>query len=149
VLAAINNIDLRLYNEVVFCGYGEPLERLDAVLKTADYIKQKQPNLPVRLNTNGLGDLINEKKTAAMLAVNIDSVSISLNASNKCDYVKLCRPAFGEKSFNALIDFANDSKECFRDVCMTVVDVIGTDKIEQCRQLCELMGIKMKVRSSL
>jgi len=146
VISSIDSANMQSYTEVVFCGYGEPTERLDVLLQTAEHIKQKYPHMPVRLNTNGLSDLINRKKTAACLAVNIDSISISLNAPNNCDYIKLCHPAFGDKSFSAIIDFAKDANELFKETCLTVVDVIGAEKIAACKQLCDELGIKMRVR---
>jgi len=149
IILAINNAGLQNYSEVVFCGYGEPTERLDILLKTAEYIKQANPTTPIRLNTNGLSDLINGKKTSSLLAAHIDSISISLNASNKSDYIKLCHPAFGDKSFNAILEFAKECNELFKEIYLTVVDVIGTEKIAQCEQLCAEIGIKMRVRKIL
>jgi len=149
VIATLDNVDLAVYGEVVFCGYGEPTERLDVLLKTAEHIKQNNPKTLIRLNTNGLSDLINRKKTAELLAANVDSVSISLNAPNKEDYVKMCHPAFGEKSFEAIIEFGEEAKRYFKEVCFTVVDVLCSKKIKQCEELCSEMNIKMRVRSVL
>ncbi|MFO7915365.1 MAG: hypothetical protein R6U43_06715 [Candidatus Krumholzibacteriales bacterium] len=47
------------YAEIVFCGYGEPTTRLDFLLDTADALKKQ--NLPLRLNTNGQGNMINRR----------------------------------------------------------------------------------------
>jgi len=149
VVGSIGGVNLRDYSEAVFCGFGEPTEGLDVLLRTAEYIKQKRPDMPTRLNTNGLSDLINGKKTAKKLAVNIDAVSISLNAPDKDGYDAVCHPVFGEKSFGAMLDFAADCKKYFKDVCFTVVDVIGEEKIAECQKLCDEMGIRLRVRTSI
>lgn len=93
--------------EVVFCGYGEPTEALDTLLAIADWLKANC-SLPVRINTNGLGNLINKKDITPMLAGRIDSISISLNSSNPDIYEKTVRPApaYRGKSFQAMVEFA-------------------------------------------
>ena len=80
----IDSLDLGKYDEVVFCGYGEPTERLHDLLEVAAYIKSKGEK-KIRINSNGLSDLINGEKTAHLLKGLIDTVSISLNATNKED----------------------------------------------------------------
>ena len=50
--------DMTQYNEVVFCGFGEPTERFDALKEIAAFVKEKY-NKPIRINTNGAGSLIN------------------------------------------------------------------------------------------
>ena len=83
-------------SEVVFCGYGEPLVRLDAVLEVCKFIR-KNSDMKIRINTNGLSDLIHGKPTAQLLEGRVDTVSVSLNASSKKEYVKLTRPAYGKR----------------------------------------------------
>ena len=91
------NFDLNKYEEIVFFGYGEPLVRINEVVEVAKYIRSIS-NIKIRVNTNGLSDLIHNKKTAQMLKDNIDAVSISLNAPNKVKYNEVTKPKFGEKS---------------------------------------------------
>ena len=141
----LKNFDLDKYNEVVFCGYGEPLVRIDEVVEVAKYIKTIS-NIKIRVNTNGLADLIHNKKTAILLKDNIDSVSISLNAPNKYSYNQVTRPKFGEKSFDALLEFAKDCKEYIKEVNFSVVDEISDEEIEQSKKLANKMGIKLRVR---
>ncbi len=146
IKAAVDAYDLSDFDEVVFCGYGEPTERLDALLEVARYIKSKL-EVPIRINTNGLSDLINGERTAPMLSGVIDTVSISLNASNKEDYFKVVRPRFGICSFDAMLAFARDCTSFVPHVVMTVVDVV-TSKEEQarCRAICESVGAALRVR---
>ena len=104
VCESIDKWDLSKYSEIVFCGYGEPTMRLDDLLKVAAYIKSKS-NIPLRINTNGLADLIAGEKVAHKLEGLIDTVSVSLNATNKEDYFKLVRPKFGIDSYAAMLTF--------------------------------------------
>ena len=138
--------DLSAYDEIVFCGYGEPTERLYDLLAVAKYIREKS-DIKIRINTNGLADLIWNKSTAPDLEGLIDTVSISLNATNKEDYLKVVRPKFGIDAYDAMLAF---TKECTRyvpSVVMTVVDVV-TSKEEQevCRAICESVGATLRVR---
>lgn len=138
-------INLENYDEIVFCGYGEPLVRINEVIEIAKYIRSIS-DLKIRINTNGLSDLIHNKKTAILLKDKIDSVSISLNAPNKIRYNEVTRPKFGEKSFDALLNFAKDCKEYIEEVNFSVVDEINNDEIEEAQKLADKMNIVLRVR---
>ena len=146
VCQSIDGYDLTKYDEVVFCGYGEPTERLDDLLEVAKFIKSKGQS-KIRINTNGLADLICKEKTAHKLQGLIDTVSISLNATNKDDYFKVVRPKFGIGSFDAMLDFARDCTKYVDQVIMTVVDVV-TSKEEQelSKKICESIGATLRIR---
>lgn len=146
VCESIDTWDLNEYSEIVFCGYGEPTERLFDLLKVAEYIKSKS-DIKIRINTNGLADLIWKKSTASSLQGLIDTVSISLNATNKEDYLKVVRPSFGIDSYDAMLKFAKDATRFVPSVVMTVVDVV-TSKEEQelCRKICESVGASLRIR---
>ncbi|WP_343342570.1 TIGR04100 family radical SAM protein [Terrisporobacter petrolearius] len=137
--------NLENYDEIVFCGYGEPLVRINEVIEIAKYIRSVS-DLKIRINTNGLSDLIHNKKTAILLKDNIDSVSISLNAPNKIRYNEVTRPKFGEKSFDSLLNFAEDCKEYIEEVNFSVVDEINNDEIEEAQKLADKMNIVLRVR---
>jgi radical SAM enzyme (TIGR04100 family) len=143
---AIDQRDLSKYEEVVFCGYGEPTERLDALLEVAAYIKKKSP-IRIRVNTNGLSDLIHGEKTAPKLKGLIDVVSISLNATNPEDYLKMVRPKFGIGSFDAMLTFAKDCKAYVPDVVMTIVDTVTTkEEQEKSLQICNDLSVRLRIR---
>ncbi len=146
VCESIDTWDLTKYKEFVFCGYGEPTERLFDILEVAKYIRSKC-DLKIRINTNGLADLIWQQSTAPKLQGLIDTVSISLNATNKEDYLKVVRPKFGIESYEAMLKFAKDCTAYVPSVIMTVVDVV-TSKEEQelCRKICESVGATLRVR---
>ena len=146
VIKALSEEDLENYQEVVFCGYGEPTERLDVLLTTARYLKAHN-SPPIRLNTNGLGDLINEKKTAPLLAGFIDKISISLNAPDAASYKALCKPIFGEASFEAMIQFAKDCRGLIPEVTLSIVNVdMDEETIKRCRNLAASLDIPLRIR---
>ena len=143
---SLDTWDLAKYEEVVFCGFGEPTERLYDLLEVAKYIKSKS-DIRIRINTNGLADLIWKKSTAPKLKGLIDAVSISLNATNKEDYLEVVRPKFGIESFDAMLQFTKDCTEYVPSVMRTVVDVVTTkEEQEKCREICESVGAIFRVR---
>ena len=143
---SIDAWDLEKYDEIVFCGYGEPTERLDDLLQVASHVKSNGKT-KIRINTNGLSDLINGEKTAQKLKGLIDTVSISLNATDKKKYFEMVRPKFGIDSYDAMLSFAKDCTKYVPEVVMTVVDVV-TSKEEQdkSREICESIGVTLRVR---
>ena len=143
--AELEKFNLDEYEEVVFCGYGEPLMRINEVVEFANYIKTKK-NIKIRVNTNGLADLIHKKKTAVLLKDAIDAVSISLNAPNEEVYLEVAKPAFGMKSFDAMLSFAKDCKTCIKEVCFSVVDEITDEEIRQSQELADSLDIPLRVR---
>ena len=143
---SIDAWDLTKYSEVVFCGYGEPTERLDDLLQVAAHIRSKS-DIKIRINTNGLADRIWNERTAPKLKGLIDTVSISLNATNKEDYFQTVRPKFGIDSYDAMLAFAKDCTEFVPHVVMTVVDVVTTkDEQKLCRKICESVGATLRIR---
>ena len=146
VCESIDAWDLTKYSEIVFCGYGEPTERLEDLLKVAAHIKAKS-DIKIRVNTNGLADLIWNEQTAPKLKGLIDTVSISLNATNKEDYFKIVRPKFGMESYDAMLKFTKDCTNYVPNVIMTVVDVVTTkEEQDLCRKICESVGATLRIR---
>ena len=146
VKAAIDVFDFSRFETAVFCGYGEPTNELELLLKTAEYLKKTYPNLKLRLNTNGLSDLINKTSTAKEICKNIDIVSISLNATTSEKYDEITRNIFKDKAFDAMLKFTSDCVNYCLNVTMSVVDVIGEEEIEKARKICEKTGSKFRVR---
>ena len=134
------------YKEFVFCGYGEPTEALDVLLEVAVFLKTNYA-LPVRINTNGLADLINKRAVAPLLAGKIDTLSISLNSSNPEIYEKTVRPVFKEKAFPAMLAFAQEAKKYVPKVILTTVaTTITKEDEEECTRLCERLGVPHRIR---
>lgn len=144
---AIDAYDFSTVDSVVFCGYGEPTNAYDNLIKTAQYMKKIKPNITLRINTNGLSDLINEKKTAKEICANIDIISVSLNDTDSESYDKITRNIYPGRAFDAMLQFTKECVECGNEVHMTVVDVIPKEKIEKSREICEALGAKFIVRS--
>ena len=128
--------DLSVINELIFCGYGEPLERVADVCEVID-----------RVNTNGLANLVHGRDITPELAGRFDTVSISLNAPDAEEFLALTRSKFGIGSFEALQEFAVLAKRHVPNVVMTVVEkVMSEEKIELCRKLCNDLGVTLRVR---
>lgn len=141
VLAAIPQMD---YEEVVFCGFGEPTFRLKEIAEVGAELKKR--GYIVRLDTNGQGSLINGRDITEELASAVDKVNVSLNECNAEKYFDVCRPIFGEDAYPELIDFAKKCKSRGLYVTFSVVDVIGEKDIEKCREIAEKAGIPLRVR---
>ena len=148
-VAAIDAADLSTCDELVFCGYGEPTERLDALLAVARHVRAAFPKLPIRVNTNGLSDLIAGRPTAALFAGLVDTVSVSLNAPTAEESVALCRPKFGAAAYEALQRFAADAKAHVPSVVMSVVGTpdMTPEKVAACRAVCDRIGVPLRVRT--
>ena len=133
-------------NEIVFCGFGEPLERADVVVELAEFIKSKCSH-PIRLNTNGLVKLINSDFDINRLAV-FDIISVSLNADTKEEYLRVTRPSFGIESFDAMLSFAKEVQG-FTKVQFTIVETLDKENQKKCREIADKMGIPLIIRSMM
>lgn len=131
------------YNEIVFCGYGEPTYRLEEMLKICDYVHSRGGK--TRLNTNGHGSLINGRNIAFELAGKLDGVNISLNAPDVKNYNAVCLPQV-EGAFEAMLQFAEDCKKAGVNCWFSVVDCIGREQLDGCRKIAQDVGIPLRVR---
>ena len=139
--------NLNDFKEVVFCGFGEPLIRHDDLMKVAKYLKERRPDLPTRVNTNGLSSLYNKRDITPEFKGLLDTVSISLNTSNKEDYLKLTRSQYGIDSFDELLDFAKKCKAYVPHVVLTIVDTTIPEKdVEICKQIAQNIGVTLRIR---
>ncbi len=137
----------RNYREFVFCGYGEPTEALDVLLEVASFLKSEYPGIPVRINTNGLADLINGKPVAPLLAGKIDALSVSLNSSDPRIYEATVRPVFKEKAFPALLAFVGEAARYVPKVTLTTVETtISREDEAECTRLCGRLGVTHRIR---
>ena len=148
IVESINSRNLADYQEIVFCGYGEPTERLDDLLSVARRVKDARPEMRIRINTNGLSDLINGEPTAAKLKGLVDTLSISLNTPDPEEYLKICRPKFGIGSWQAMLDFAKDSTKFVPDVVMTIVgSPVTTPEVQsKCKAITDELGVRLRIR---
>ena len=147
IKADLEKRDLKKYDGVVFCGFGEPMMRYDAVIAVASWLKKTYPFVKIRINTNGQGNLIAKKDITPEFNGIIDCISISLNSDNKKDYQEICKSIYGEEAFDALLEFAALSKKYVPDVILSVVDVVTPKAvIENCRSIAKRLGVSFRVR---
>ncbi|SDB28160.1 TIGR04100 family radical SAM protein [Butyrivibrio sp. INlla16] len=144
VLDAIRNFDFTGFDELVFCGYGEPTCALDILLAAAKTAREEK-GLKTRLNTNGLGNEENGRNIIPELSEVIDSVSISLNAPDSAKYQEVTRPQFND-GFEKMIDFATKCRDEIKDVKWSIVDVLPEEDIEKCKELSEKTGVQLRIR---
>ena len=149
VAEALEKYDMTEYKEIVFCGFGEPMMRLDVLLNVAKYIKRHYPVLKTRINTNGQANLFYGKDITYKLDGVIDSLSISLNAPDAQEYQLICHSDYGEDAFKGILEFAKLAKKHVDCVRLTVVDIIGEEKIKRCRKLAEERDLTLYVRKSV
>ena len=141
---AMDAFDFTGYDELVYCGYGEPTCALENLLASAAYAKEKY-GIKVRLNTNGLANLFHKRNVVPELAKVVDSVSISLNAPTAEKYQEVTRPQF-ENAFPAMLEFASLAQETFRHTQLSIVDVLPKEEIEACQKIADERGIYLKIR---
>jgi len=147
VKAAFDQFPPDRYEDIVFCGYGEPTERLEDLLEVAAFAKEKFQK-KIRVNTNGLANLIHGKDVTPMFGGIVDVISISLNTPDPEEYLRLTRSRFGTGSFEAMLSFARDVKKYVPHVVMTTVETtISSEEEEQCRKICEDLGVTYRIRS--
>ena len=121
IIQEFEKYNLNDFKEVVFCGFGEPLIRHDDLMKVAKYLKERRPDLPTRVNTNGLSSLYNKRE--------------------------LTRSQYGIDSFDELLDFAKKCKAYVPHVVLTIVDTTIPEKdVEICKQIAQNIGVTLRIR---
>lgn len=147
IIAELDCLPWEYVREVVCCGFGEPLIRLDTVLAVLRHVKKHHPDVPTRVNTNGLGELEHGFAFAERFAGLLDTISISLNASNAERYLALTRSKFGISSYEAMLTFAEHCKPYVPNVVLTVVEKVeNEEEIALCRKICAERGLTLRVR---
>ncbi len=143
---ALLDTDLSDTDEIVFCGYGEPTERFDDLLVIANFIKNEL-HKKVRLDTNGLGRLINGRDIVPEMAGLIDSISISLNAKDRVEYLNVTRPKFGIDSYDELLIFIKDCREVIPGVTVSIVGgYIPQASEDECAKIAQNLNVRFRVR---
>jgi TatD DNase family protein len=131
------------YQEIVFCGYGEPTIRLDLLKQVARFLKDKKAK--VRLNTNGQGNLIHKRNIVPELVGLIDTASISLNVGDSKKYDRLCKSEFGDSTFEKVLDFAKECKRLLPKTVLTVLDMPGVN-LKRCEKIAKELGVDLRIR---
>jgi GTP 3',8-cyclase len=139
-------LNMRSWEEAIFCGFGEPTERLDVLLMVARWIRQHYGRpLGIRVNTNGHGYMLNRGRdmAAELKAAGVDKVSVSLNAGDKETYMEICKPTFTD-AYEAVIDFIQKAKPTL-EVEVTAVRMPEVD-IAKAKAVADGLGVKFRVR---
>lgn len=148
VVEDIFSRDLSKYKQLVFCGFGEPLENIDIVMEVCKRVKEKS-NISIRINTNGQANKIHNCDVTPRFQSIVDSISISLNARNAKEYDDICHSIFGEQAFNYILDFTKRCKKFVRDVQLSVVDCLPSEHIEECKKIADSLGVNLKIRKEI
>jgi cyclic pyranopterin phosphate synthase len=137
---------LRRWGEVVFCGFGEPTARLDVLLEVARWLRERCGSVPIRVDTNGYGYVLNKGRDVAgqLRDAGVGSVSVSLNGHDEASYAENCRPEFSG-GFGAVLDFVKKAKVAGLDVEVSAVRMPEVD-VEKVRAVAESLGVPLRVR---
>ncbi|MEM3640771.1 MAG: TatD family nuclease-associated radical SAM protein [Candidatus Bathyarchaeia archaeon] len=139
-------INLKNWKEIVFCGYGEPLERLDCVLEVSKWIRRYYGKIvSVRIDTNGQGLLLNKGRDVIkeLKEAGVDKISVSLNAHDEETYNQICKPYFNN-AYASILDFIKRAKDFF-DVEVTAVAVPEVD-LSKIEEIAQKIGVRFRVR---
>ena len=131
------------YEEIVFCGFGEPTLRFKVLLQVAAWIKTRGGR--VRINTDGLANLVNKRNVLPEMHGLIDSLSVSMNAQNQALYQLHCQPAL-PGSWQAMLDFLEQAPHYVPDVTATAIDGLQGVDITACKRLATERGVKFRRR---
>ena len=135
--------DVSRYQEVVFCGLGEPTMRLGTIVEVASALKQQ--GAKIRINTDGLANLVYGKDITPKLKGLIDTVSVSMNAQNEEIYEEHCRPGL-PGAYPAMLDFTRKVKAQVPHVVMTAIDGLPGVDIQACKDIAAQLGVEFRTR---
>lgn len=145
IFTALKKANYKNYQEVIFCGYGEPFMRFDDIMEVCRKIKA-EGDTKIRVNTNGHANHIAGRDVTPDMEGLVDVVSISLNAKNAKEYNDICLCDFGEDGFYEMLDFAKKASRYVPEVILSVVDVLPPEDIAACRKIAEETGVTFRVR---
>ncbi|HFD88296.1 MAG TPA: radical SAM protein [Gammaproteobacteria bacterium] len=143
VVAAVG--DVSRYQEIVFCGLGEPTQRLPLLLQLAQHFKAQ--GATIRVNSDGLASLLHGRDVTPELAGKIDALSISMNAHNEAVYNRHCRPKKEYPgAYQAMLTFACRAKAFVPSVTLTAIDGLAGVDIDACREIAADLGVQFRRR---
>ncbi len=131
------------YEEIVFCGFGEPTLRLKVLLQVARWIKEHGGR--VRINTDGLANRVHKRNVLPEMQGLVDSLSVSMNVQDAEVYDRHCHPQL-EGSFEAMLDFLAEAPHYIPRVTATAIDGLEGVDIEACKKLAEERGVEFRRR---
>lgn len=133
--------------EMVFCGYGEPLLKLDILKEVAKYIKTTAPETRLRINTNGHANYVYKRNVAPELVGLIDEISVSLNAPTSKEYDELSQPKF-ENAYDEVKKFIKCCSDAGIKTDTSIVDGFKGRRldVQKCEQISNDLNAKLRVR---
>jgi TatD family-associated radical SAM protein len=149
ILDDISKRDIAKYDEIVFCGYGEPMLRYDTVFDVCRQLKQENAGIKIRINTNGHGNLIAGYDITPEMEGLVDAFSVSMNAKDSAQYEEICRPAYGEKTFGEVLLFAKKAKAYVPGVTLTAVGFLRREDILECEKIAHGLGLSFRLRTMI
>ena len=134
-------------NEVIFCGYGEPMLKFDVLKSVAQYIKNKLPQVKIRVNTNGHANFVHKRNVVPELKGLVDEFSVSLNGATKAEYDELSQPKFDE-AYEEVKKFIKACADENIDVVASVVDGYKGRRLDiaACETIANTLGARLRVR---
>ncbi|BEH09565.1 MULTISPECIES: TatD family hydrolase [Geobacter] len=130
-------------DEIVFCGFGEPMLRLDLIVEVARELKKR--GFRIRINTDGQANLVHGRNVLPELQGLVDCISVSLNAADADTYARLCNTPFGTNGFTGICRFLEEARQYIPTVVATAVTVPGID-VAAVRALAESLGVEFRER---
>ncbi len=132
---------------VCFCGYGEPMLRLELLKAFAKYLREKNPDILIRVNTNGHANAIHKRNVLPELKGLVDEFSVSLNGADEDEYNRLSKPRIGN-AYNEVKNFIKTAADEGFIVVATIVTgfLSQTPDENQCRKVAESLGAKFRAR---
>lgn len=136
-----------LPSEIIFCGYGEPMLKLDILKEVSKYIKDNYPNTKIRINTNGHANYVYKRNIVPELKGLIDTISVSLNGESTQEYDMYSRPKF-EEAYEEVKKFIKACSDAGIETIASVVDGYKGHhiNIEKCKKIASDLGAKLRVR---
>ena len=144
VAEAVADKDLSAYEEVVYCGLGEPTLELETLLESARMLRQRGAKR-IRLDTDGLANLRHGRDVTPELAQVLDAVSVSLNAQDPETYARLCPSRWGPAAHGEILRFAQQVARRGLAVRLTAVALPEVDA-EACERLARDLGVPFLLR---
>ncbi len=139
--------ELPISSEITFCGYGEPMLKLDILKEVAKYINEKYPNVKIRINTNGHANFVYKRNVCEELKDLIDVISVSLNGADEKEYNELSQPSF-KGAYEEVKKFIKASSDAGIKTVATVVEGYKGRHIdiEKCKKIANELGANLRVR---
>ena len=133
-----------------------PVGKMELLRETLAASRQKL-NEPMQLAIVGkissskstLVNAILGKDIAPRMCRCIDTINVSLNATDAQSYDRLCHSVYGEKAFDIMLDFAKECVRCGGNVVLSIVDCVPPEQLQKAAEIARDIGAKLRVRKMI